>query len=238
MESQEFWFAPVYKNRDPLPKLEVLSFALPSDFQEVFLPSLKDKVIAILLTHPEVKEEEKSHIEMLEEVAKETRHLRYFVLDIGTYENLASDYFKVDEIPKLAFIKPYAQQAPEIIGLESAAEVIGKIKALNEEMENKFQAMKGIVFEEITKLVNSQKTFAFIKGSPSNPRCKFSRKLLGSWEGLPVMESGLATEDILEKGVFRSWLPFFTQWPTFPQIFVDGKFVGGVDVVTEMIENE
>ena len=55
--------------------------------------------------------------------------------------------------------------------------------------------------------------------------------------GLEAQKAGL-NYLILEKGVFRSWLPFFTQWPTFPQIFVDGKFVGGVDVVTEMIENE
>ncbi len=102
-------------------------------------------------------------------------------------------------------------------------------------MKGKFEAMRALVFEEIEKMIHSSKMFLFIKGSPCQPRCKFTRRLL---EALGGGVEGMKTLDILEKPVFRSWVPFYSDWPTFPQVFVNGKFVGGVDVVTEMIENE
>lgn len=46
------------------------------------------------------------------------------------------------------------------------------------------------------------------------------------------------TFDILKDERIRQWLKFYSSWPTFPQIFLDGKFVGGVDIVTELIEGD
>lgn len=43
--------------------------------------------------------------------------------------------------------------------------------------------------------------------------------------------------DILKDERIRQWLKFYSNWPTFPQIFLNGKFVGGVDIVTEMVES-
>lgn len=105
-------------------------------------------------------------------------------------------------------------------------------------MEKKFEQMKDLVFTEVEKRINSKKVYAFIKGTPAQPRCKFTRRLLESFEGLKLESLGFSTTDILSEQVFRQWVPFYSQWPTFPQVYVDGKFAGGVDVVTEMIENE
>ena len=75
--------------------------------------------------------------------------------------------------------------------------------------------------------------FMFIKGSPEQPKCKFTRKLL---EMLGPKGYRFRTFDILKDERIRQWLKFYSSWPTFPQIFLDGKFVGGVDIVTELIE--
>jgi Grx4 family monothiol glutaredoxin len=73
----------------------------------------------------------------------------------------------------------------------------------------------------------------FIKGSPEQPKCKFTRKLL---ETLAPFNYRFRTFDILKDERIRQWLKFYSNWPTFPQIFVGGKFVGGVDIVCELLE--
>eukprot|EP00353_Schmidingerella_taraikaensis_P016246 CAMPEP_0185604966 /NCGR_PEP_ID=MMETSP0436-20130131/3693_1 /TAXON_ID=626734 ORGANISM="Favella taraikaensis, Strain Fe Narragansett Bay" /NCGR_SAMPLE_ID=MMETSP0436 /ASSEMBLY_ACC=CAM_ASM_000390 /LENGTH=174 /DNA_ID=CAMNT_0028235999 /DNA_START=444 /DNA_END=968 /DNA_ORIENTATION=+ len=75
----------------------------------------------------------------------------------------------------------------------------------------------------------------FIKGTLDAPRCKFTRRLVGH-----VMERGyrnIKTFDILGDERIRQWLKFYTQWPTFPQVYVEGEFQGGLDVVTELMES-
>ncbi len=73
----------------------------------------------------------------------------------------------------------------------------------------------------------------FIKGSPAAPKCKFTRKLL---EVLAPGQYRFRTFDILADERIRQWLKFYSAWPTFPQIFLGGKFVGGVDIVCDLVE--
>lgn len=82
-------------------------------------------------------------------------------------------------------------------------------------------------------MVTNNAFFMFIKGSPEQPKCKFTRKLL---ELLAPQSYKFRTFDILKDERIRQWLKFYSNWPTFPQIYLNGKFVGGVDIVTELIE--
>jgi len=76
--------------------------------------------------------------------------------------------------------------------------------------------------------------FLFIKGSYDQPKCKFTRKLCEHmW---PLNYRNIKTLNILENERIRQWLKFYSKWPTFPQIFLEGKFAGGVDVVCELIQ--
>jgi Grx4 family monothiol glutaredoxin len=82
-------------------------------------------------------------------------------------------------------------------------------------------------------LVNNAPVMIFIKGTPQQPRCGFSQKLVDLLAELKVKYSSfniLADEDI------RQGLKTFSDWPTFPQVYINGEFVGGLDVVTAMIE--
>lgn len=84
-------------------------------------------------------------------------------------------------------------------------------------------------------VVTSQPQFMmFIKGSPEAPKCKFTRKLL---EVLAPYSYRFRTFDILKDERIRQWLKFYSNWPTFPQIFLGGKFVGGVDIVADLVES-
>ena len=73
----------------------------------------------------------------------------------------------------------------------------------------------------------------FIKGTFSEPKCKFTRKLVETLK--PFNYRGIKTLNILEDERIRQWLKFYSSWPTFPQVFVSGKLVGGVDIVCELI---
>lgn len=97
-----------------------------------------------------------------------------------------------------------------------------------------FEDEKKKAFIEIDAMVKQPPGFfMFIKGTPEQPKCKFTRKLL---ELVTPKGYRFRTFDILKDERIRQWLKFYSNWPTFPQIFLDGKFVGGVDIVTELFE--
>lgn len=87
-------------------------------------------------------------------------------------------------------------------------------------------------------LISSANVFIFIKGRASAPRCKFTRQLLGIFgeQGL-VYGKDFLDFDVLADHVLRKRLKALHKWPTFPQIFVRGKFLGGIDALKVTIEN-
>ncbi|XP_061358455.1 bifunctional monothiol glutaredoxin-S16, chloroplastic [Gastrolobium bilobum] len=88
----------------------------------------------------------------------------------------------------------------------------------------------------IDKLVKENKVVAFIKGSRSAPLCGFSQRVIGILENEGVdYESVNVVDEDYNYGL-RETLKKYSNWPTFPQIFVDGELVGGCDILTSMYE--
>ena len=73
----------------------------------------------------------------------------------------------------------------------------------------------------------------FMKGTPDVPRCGFSRRIVALLRDQNVPFSSF---DILSDDSVRAGLKQLNNWPTFPQLIVKGEFVGGLDVVQEMVE--
>ncbi|KAF8885486.1 glutaredoxin [Infundibulicybe gibba] len=88
--------------------------------------------------------------------------------------------------------------------------------------------------QRLQKLMNQSKVVLFMKGTPEVPRCGFSRKIAGLLKDHNVDFSHF---DILEDESVRQGLKKLNDWPTFPQLIVNGELVGGLDIVQEMIEN-
>jgi monothiol glutaredoxin len=80
-------------------------------------------------------------------------------------------------------------------------------------------------------LIRSHKVVLFMKGTRQFPACGFSNTVVQilKKEGVPF-----ETFNILADAEVRQGLKEYSNWPTFPQLYVDGKFVGGCDIVTEM----
>ncbi|KAJ0262269.1 Bifunctional monothiol glutaredoxin-S16 [Hirschfeldia incana] len=91
--------------------------------------------------------------------------------------------------------------------------------------------------ELIDRLVKENKVVAFIKGSRSAPQCGFSQRVVGILESQGV---DYETVDVLDDDYnhgLREKLKSYSNWPTFPQVFVKGELLGGCDILTSMYEN-
>jgi monothiol glutaredoxin len=83
----------------------------------------------------------------------------------------------------------------------------------------------------IEDLVKSHKVVLFMKGTRQFPACGFSNTLV---QILKKEGATFETFNILADADVRQGLKEYSSWPTFPQLYIDGKFVGGCDIVTEM----
>lgn len=84
------------------------------------------------------------------------------------------------------------------------------------------------------QLMRKDTVVLFMKGSPDVPRCGFSRRIVAL---LREQNIPFASFDILSDESVRAGLKEINDWPTFPQLVVKGEFVGGLDIVQEMVEN-
>ncbi|KAJ3282875.1 Glutaredoxin 3 [Blyttiomyces sp. JEL0837] len=85
---------------------------------------------------------------------------------------------------------------------------------------------------KLKKLINSHPVMLFIKGTPTVPRCGFSRQLIDIMTEQNVTYGSF---DILADEAVRQGLKEFSNWPTFPQVYINGELVGGLDIVKEMV---
>jgi monothiol glutaredoxin len=86
----------------------------------------------------------------------------------------------------------------------------------------------------IQQAIAENRVMLFMKGTPEQPACGFSARTAGSLGALGVSYAAL---DILPDPRIRQELSGLSGWPTIPQLFVDGKLVGGADIVAEMFES-
>ena len=91
-------------------------------------------------------------------------------------------------------------------------------------------AMRPELKEAIESFVSTNKIVLFMKGTKEAPRCGFSNTVVMV---LKSMEVPFETVDVLADDSIRTGMKEFSQWPTFPQLYVDGEFYGGCDIVVE-----
>ena len=87
---------------------------------------------------------------------------------------------------------------------------------------------------KIEEKVKSKPVFIFMKGTPQFPACGFSNRACQVLNAVGVKDLGAF--DVLSDDPLWEALEDYTQWPTVPQIFINGKFVGGCDILVEMYE--
>jgi len=91
--------------------------------------------------------------------------------------------------------------------------------------------MEATTKQRIDELVASSPVFVFMKGNKLMPQCGFSNNVVQILHSLGV---AFETFDVLSNGEIRQGIKEYSEWPTIPQVYVNGEFIGGSDILIEM----
>jgi monothiol glutaredoxin len=87
---------------------------------------------------------------------------------------------------------------------------------------------------QIEKDIQDNKVMVYIKGTPQSPQCGFSAQVVQILDNYGVK---YGSKNVLEDEELRDGIKLFTDWPTIPQIFISGEFIGGCDIMNELAQS-
>ncbi|MFQ5351946.1 MAG: Grx4 family monothiol glutaredoxin [Candidatus Binatia bacterium] len=90
------------------------------------------------------------------------------------------------------------------------------------------------IFQVIKSQLEADRVVLYMKGDPDLPQCGFSKTVC---DALRIVGAEFAHYDVLEDPVLRDGIKQYSNWPTIPQLYVGGEFVGGCDIVVTMYES-
>ncbi|GAP84964.1 putative monothiol glutaredoxin-4 [Rosellinia necatrix] len=122
-----------------------------------------------------------------------------------------------------------------VLSSSSAAAKAAPEKPAEVETEVDPAKAKEELFKRLGSLVKAAPVMLFIKGTPGEPQCGFSRQLVGILRERSVKYGFF---NILADDEVRQGLKEFADWPTYPQLWMDGELVGGLDIIKEELEND
>ncbi|CAN0135261.1 unnamed protein product [Heterosigma akashiwo] len=158
-----------------------------------------------------------------------------------TYTNIAFLRIEAEAVPDLSS-KYNIQAVPTFIALNGTTE-IGRVEGVDAPGINRClechrpfliyedAPLEPSVVARLKSLVNSAPVILFMKGTTEEPKCKFSRKVLEILKGQGI---SFATFNILQDEEVRQTLKKYSDWPTYPQLYVNGDLVGGVDIIEQL----
>ena len=177
------------------------------------------------------------------ELAKEYPVLHFVQLDADAFPDL-TERFQLETVPAFLFLHAGAL-TDTLLGAD-VPELVGKVKthALTASIHSDEPPVSGgatatgapaevPLDDRLRALTHRAPVMLFMKGSPDAPRCGFSRQVV---ELLRAEKVQFDSFDILTDEAVRQGLKTFSNWPTYPQLYGDGKLLGGLDVLKEMQE--
>ncbi|WP_343192313.1 Grx4 family monothiol glutaredoxin [Buchnera aphidicola (Formosaphis micheliae)] len=90
------------------------------------------------------------------------------------------------------------------------------------------------IIEIIKNQISKNPILLYMKGSPDSPNCGFSAQAV---QALSLCKEKFAYIDVLKNPEIRTELPKYANWPTFPQLWIDGELIGGCNIIMEMVQN-
>ena len=91
--------------------------------------------------------------------------------------------------------------------------------------------------QRIDELVKGNEVLLFMKGNASFPQCGFSGRAIQILKACGVDPKAVKTVNVLEDDGIRQGIKEYSQWPTIPQLYIKGEFIGGSDIMMEMYES-
>lgn len=88
--------------------------------------------------------------------------------------------------------------------------------------------------DRIKDIINNNRIVIFMKGTPDFPQCGFSARTV---QALKACGASFAHVDVLANPDIRAELPAYANWPTFPQVYINGELIGGCDITLELFQS-
>jgi len=173
--------------------------------------------------------------EVANELSKDpvNSNVTFITVDAESLAEVSYEY-EIVAAPTFVFIK--GEKKIDRLDGANAAELTAKVNKHSSKSIGDLNqsSAKQNLNERLKRLINSAPVLLFMKGDPQTPRCGFSRQIT---QILTEQNVKYSTFDILEDDDVRQGLKAFSNWPTYPQLYVKGELLGGLDIVKEMIES-
>ncbi|XP_012686522.1 glutaredoxin 3 [Clupea harengus] len=172
--------------------------------------------------------------DVLAELAKEHSQTTFVKLEAEAVPEVSEKY-EISSVPTFLFFKS-GEMIDRLDGAH-APELSKKVQKLATNTARPVgtgDSPKEDLNERLKKLINAAPCMLFMKGSPQEPRCGFSRQIIQIFKDQSVQYS---TFDILSDEEVRQGLKTYSNWPTYPQVYASGELVGGLDIIKELAES-
>jgi len=146
---------------------------------------------------------------------------KYNVLDLQGKEDLKNALVKKYKIARLPTVLCYG--AP--VGVEEPEKIKDAEKKRGEEE-----------LERVKRKIREEKRVILIKGTPESPQCGYTRQLVGLLADEGLRREEYTAVNVLENDAVREGMKAYADWPTYPQVYIEGEFVGGLDVLRQLKE--
>ncbi|KAF2352226.1 Monothiol glutaredoxin-related, partial [Trinorchestia longiramus] len=218
------------RSADEFSKLQAKSGVLVCHFQAEWAPQCKQisDVILELASQPDTKNVVYCNIQA-EEVPEVSQKLSISAVPTVVVTSTAQDGGQAAVVGRVDGAKP-ADLTALVKKVAAKALLTGAGITSDTAATNNTTAPQDIN-ERLKLLINSAPCMLFMKGSPDNPKCGFSRTTV---ELLARHNTQYSSFDILTDEAVRQGLKTYSNWPTYPQLYVDGELVGGLDILKEM----
>lgn len=169
-------------------------------------------------------------------LAEKHTDVEFAKVDVDAQSEIA-EQLELAAVPSFFFFKSKAL-VDKLEGAD-AAELTLKVESLKKAEASSLTGSTVKTLDALTatlqRLTKAAPVMLFMKGTPEEPRCKFSRKAI---EMLKSLGAPFGSFDILTNQAVRQGLKDFAEWPTYPMLFINGALVGGVDVMVELMGSE
>lgn len=169
----------------------------------------------------------------MEQLAKQeaNKSIKFVNVAIEEIPEIAQQH-EIEAVPTVIFFQN-TKAVHRIDGID-IAELTTSIKKLAGATETSASSAPsaGSLEDRLKALINKSKVMVFMKGDRNTPRCGFSKQLIQILNDTKVKYE---TFDILSDEEVRQGLKTYSDWPTYPQVYVNGELQGGLDIIKEML---
>jgi Grx4 family monothiol glutaredoxin len=184
-------------------------------------------------------------IENFKKASEQYPENEFFSIDAEANPEI-SEIFDISAVPYYIFIKEssiikelssadpqeFLNTYKQVIASQSSSDSKSTTKSSDDEEEEETEEQLN---ERLKQLTAAAPVMLFMKGTPSEPKCGFSRQMVGI---LREHQVRFGFFDILKDDTVRQGLKKFSDWPTFPQLYINGELVGGLDIIKESLEED